>query len=156
MHQLNKGGGMKRQQGFSLIEILVTMVVTSIGLLGIAGLIVTSLNNNKGAYARTQTTLLANDIVDRMRANRGVAEGATFPYNLALDTKPSGTGIVNEDLIAWRASVAQSVPEGKGSVSFDKDTMNVTIVIQWNDSHSKGPGTTVGLEKQKVTIETRL
>ncbi len=63
---------MQNQQGFSLIEVMVTMLIVSIGLLGIAGIIMTSLKNSQSSYGRSQATLLANDIIDRMRANRGL------------------------------------------------------------------------------------
>ncbi|MFP5393688.1 MAG: type IV pilus modification protein PilV, partial [Gammaproteobacteria bacterium] len=65
---------MVRQRGFSLIEIMVTLVVMSIGLLGLGGIILTSMKNNQSAEARTQATVLVNDILDRMRANRTEAE----------------------------------------------------------------------------------
>ncbi|MFZ3288159.1 MAG: type IV pilus modification protein PilV, partial [Telluria sp.] len=71
---------MQRQQGFSLIEVLITMLIVSIGLLGIAGIIVTNLKHNQSSYARTQASLLVSDIVDRMRANRAAAETAPSPY----------------------------------------------------------------------------
>jgi type IV pilus assembly protein PilV len=132
------------------------MVVTSIGLLGIAGLIAASLKNNHGSYARTQAAMLSNDIVDRMRANRTIAEGSPSPYNLALGVSPSGSGVVNTDLTEWRAALAQSMPEGTGSVSFAPATNNVTVVVQWNDSRSTTDGATIGLKKQTVTLETHL
>ncbi len=147
---------MKRQRGFSLIEILVTMVLTSIGLLGIAGLIVTSLKNNKSSYSRTQATFLATDIVDRMRANRGMAEADSLPYNLALEDTPTGTGVVADDLRTWRTIVSESVPEGKGAVKFDPTSKNVVVTIQWNDSLSSGDKVKFGLEKQTLAVETRL
>lgn len=55
--------------GFSLIEVLVSIVVLSIGLLGTAGLMSASLKNTNTAFYRSQATFLADDIVDRLRAN---------------------------------------------------------------------------------------
>lgn len=67
--------------GFTLIEVLVTVVVVSIGLLGLAGLQINGLRANMSSEARSKATLLASDIVERMRANTlGVAAGA---YNVA-------------------------------------------------------------------------
>ena len=60
-----------RHRGFSLIEVLVALLVLSIGLLGLAALQTTSLQYNTGSYFRTQATFLAYDILDRMRANSG-------------------------------------------------------------------------------------
>ena len=58
-----------QSQGFSLVEVLVALLVLSIGLLGLAALQTTSLQYNTGSYLRTQATFLAYDIIDRMRAN---------------------------------------------------------------------------------------
>lgn len=55
--------------GFTLIEILVTMVVMSIGFLGLAGLQATALRSNSGASFRTQAVVYTNDMAERIRAN---------------------------------------------------------------------------------------
>ncbi|NOS87695.1 MAG: type IV pilus modification protein PilV [Methylococcaceae bacterium] len=65
---------MKTERGFTLIEVLVAMVVLSIGLLGLAGLQATSLKSNQSAYHRSQATQLAYEMADRMRANRVYAK----------------------------------------------------------------------------------
>ncbi len=66
-----------RSHGFSLIEVMVALLVLSIGLLGIAGLQVFSLKYNHQSYERTQAVTLIYDIADRMRANpHGVIAGA--------------------------------------------------------------------------------
>ncbi len=59
----------QRQYGFSLLEVLIALLVLSIGLLGLAGLQTLGLKFNMQSYQRTQAALLAYDIVDRMRAN---------------------------------------------------------------------------------------
>jgi len=62
--------------GFSLIEILVSLVVLSVGLMGLAGLQIAALKGSNDAHYRTQASLLMMDLADRMRANQvGVAEG---------------------------------------------------------------------------------
>lgn len=58
------------QNGFTLIEILITVIVLSIGLLGLAGLQINGLRANMSSEARSKATLLANDITERMRTNR--------------------------------------------------------------------------------------
>lgn len=148
---------MQRQQGFSLIEVLITMLIVSIGLLGIAGIIVTNLKNNQGSYARTQASLLVSDIVDRMRANRAAAETAPSPYQLASGAAPDGAaGVAGADLAQWRSALAAAIPSGTGSVSVNPVTNNVTVVVQWDDSRASGDGRTIGLATQKITLETHL
>jgi type IV pilus assembly protein PilV len=148
---------MKKQQGFSLLEVLITMLIVSFGLLGIAGLIVVSLKNNQGSYARGQASLLVNDMVDRMRANRGAAEKSPSPYNLALTATPAGTTVAATDLAEWRAALAASIPSGTGSVAVDAASKKVTVTVQWNDSHGTADTAHgIGLSTQQVVVEGRL
>lgn len=148
---------MRRQQGFSLIEVMVAMLLLSIGMLGIAGIIVNNLKNNQSSYARGQASMLVADIVDRMRANRGAAELTPSPYELALAATPAaGGGVPGDDLRQWSAAVATSVPSGVGAVAVDAATRNVTVTIQWDDSRARGNGTTVGLAAQQLVVETHL
>ena len=59
----------KKQQGFTLLEVLIALLVLSIGLLGLAALQTTGLRSNEMASMRTTSTMLAYDISERMRAN---------------------------------------------------------------------------------------
>ena len=66
-----------RQGGMTLIEILVSLLILAIGMLGMAGLQTVSLRNTQSAYQRTQAAILSNDIVERVRANlQGVEDGS--------------------------------------------------------------------------------
>ena len=83
---------MRKQTGFTLIEILVTVVVLAIGLLGLAGLQAAGLSFSSTAAQRSQATSLAYDIIDRMRANVNVARAGN--YNIALGTAtPAGATV---------------------------------------------------------------
>jgi type IV pilus assembly protein PilV len=65
-----------KQNGFSLIEILVSVLVFGVGILGLGGLQVASLKGSNNAHYRTTATVLAMDLADRMRSNRdGVDKG---------------------------------------------------------------------------------
>jgi len=61
------------ERGFSLFEVLITVVVISIGLLGLAGLQFTGLRAANNAQEHTLATLLAQDISERLYANRSEA-----------------------------------------------------------------------------------
>lgn len=156
---------MRRQEGFSLIEILITMLIMSVGLLGIAGIIVTNLKNNHSAQSRGAATVLVNDIVDRMRANRIVAEPAgavASPYVMALGVTPADDGsVVKGDLHAWALAVEQVMPKGKAGVAYDVTSRNFTITVEWDDSRAmtdakEGSTGTFGLKNQQFIVETRL
>ena len=60
---------MTKSRGFTLIEVLIALVILSVGLLGLAGLQIISLKNNQSTYARGQANLMAMDVIDRIRAN---------------------------------------------------------------------------------------
>lgn len=120
-----------RQHGFTLTEILVTVLVLSIGLLGVAGLHAWSLRNNHDALIRSHASALANDIADRMRANRQAALDGD--YNLQLNTTPTGDETLAErDLVEWRTRLAEQLPNGRGSIQLaGAPSRLVTITIDW-------------------------
>ncbi len=75
------------QEGFNLIEVMIAIFVLAIGLLGMASIQLTGLRSNQSAYFRTQASILAYDIADRMRANSaqalatGYVQGDDTPFN---------------------------------------------------------------------------
>ena len=146
---------MQKQTGFTLIEVLVTVVILAVGLLGLAGLQATSLKFNSTAYQRSQATSLAYDIADRMRANVVAARGSNVvpagAYGIALGAAaPTGTTLAAIDLQEWRRALANTLPSGTGVIC--RGTLSVTtwvcslgvvgsnvftIGIQWDDSRGQ-------------------
>ncbi|MDQ1812250.1 type IV pilus modification protein PilV [Massilia sp. CCM 9210] len=147
---------MRRQQGFSMLEVLITMLVISFGLLGIAGLIITNFKNSHSAYSRGQATIFANDIIDRMRANRTVAQaGAPYVIDVEAATPAAVATVGDRDIRQWRLALASAVKKGTGGIAF-LPSGNVVVTIQWDDSRSTGDNSTFGLAKQRFVLETRL
>lgn len=146
---------MRKQLGTSLIEILVTVLIVSFGLLGVAGVVSNGLKNNHSSYGRTQASILAADIVDRMRANRTDAESVAAPYNLTVTAATPATAasapVAQQDLIAWRTAIAATLPAGTGAVNVDAATKKVTVTVRWDDSRGTG-----GSNTQSFVLETRL
>lgn len=116
-----------KQQGFGMIEILVSVLVLAVGFLGIAALQTQSLRFNNEAYLRTQATVLANDIADRLRANRSLAITSNSYQFLFTDvplasvasceSNPCSAGsIAAYDFAQWRANIASTLPNGKGAL----------------------------------------
>ncbi len=81
--------------GFAIIEVLVTLVIVLLGLLGAAAVLVRTYQASMEAYQRTQALVLAEDMIDRINANRGVAECyAVTPDGSGTPTLGTGyTGI---------------------------------------------------------------
>jgi len=130
-----------KQTGFSLLEILISIVILAIGLLGLAALQTTSLKNNHSAQYRTTATVSAYDIIDRMRLNPNA------DYTLTLATTPSGTSLKDIDLVEWINNLANELPLGDGAIAINGEI--VTVTVQWDDSRGTG-----GNDKQSFIVRT--
>ncbi|MFP4294723.1 MAG: type IV pilus modification protein PilV [Halothiobacillaceae bacterium] len=120
-----------RQGGVTMIEVLIAIVVLSIGLLGMAALQSSAVSMNHSAYLRSQATNLAYDISDRMRANREAALDGD--YDLAFGDTVENNGTVSaEDLDEWLEALEITLPSGQGAIERDDDVF--TIFVRWNDS----------------------
>ncbi len=124
---------MRSQRGVTLIEVLVTVLIFSIGLLGLAGLQATSLRQNMSAYQRTQASVLAMDMLDRMRANRTAALAEQFDIKMNADPPSPANTMVEKELSNWLADLAATLPDGDGSIDCDKGTSVCEIRVRWND-----------------------
>ena len=152
-----------KQSGFTLLEILVAMLVLAIGLLGLAGLMTSSMRNNLSATHRTQATWMAYDIVDRMRANRTSA--VTGGYVTAMGTAPACSAappaatlpVRDQDIAAWKSQLACALPAGNGSIAVDTATRVATILIQWDDSRGLvDSGSSANQAVKTFKVETQL
>lgn len=115
MYETLCSNGIQRERGASLLEVLIAVVVLSIGLLGMAGLQVATLRVNQGAMVRSQATGMAYDMLDRVRGNTAAARGGA--YDIALGEAATGSGTVAAaDLAEWKGQLAISLPGGDGSV----------------------------------------
>lgn len=128
-------------RGFSLIEVLVTVVVMSVGLLGIAGIQLTSLKNNDSAYIRSKSAIYAYNLIDYMRANRNNAIAGG--YNVGLSalsdlTAPSGTPTIAQiDRYNWFQHLDSNLPSAKAAINCDATAVCV-VKVEWDDSHAEG------------------
>lgn len=124
------------QKGLTLLEVMITVVILSIGLLGLAGLQVNALSFNNAAHQRSQATHLSSFIIDSMRAN--VAAAHASAYNITMVQIPTGAGLAIIDLQDWRQAIANSLPAGTSSIVQNPANINIfTITIQWDDSHGQ-------------------
>lgn len=112
----------RRQRGISLIEVLVAILVLGVGLLGVAGLQLTALRSSQSAELRSQASLLAYDIIERMRMDRAAALAGD--YDTCAD---------HDECAAWQDSVAAILGDGATGTVVRNDG-RVEVRIQWNDS----------------------
>ena len=124
--------------GFTLIEVLVALVILAVGFLGLAALQARGLQFTHDAYIRSQATVLAYDVVERMRNNVGKASSYITASDPAGTCSQTGVGVTN-DLNCWYESLAAELPAGTGSIAADPANPNgYLITISWTDRESAG------------------
>lgn len=125
-------GPLQRQGGASLIEVLVALVIFAFGSLGLVGLQVRALALGQSSMFRSQATVLTDDVLDRMRADRADAKAGR--WDTALGTASSaiaGTEIYKTDLKDWKQQVESLLPSGQASIAVT--ATEATITIRWRD-----------------------
>jgi len=130
---------LKLQQGSTLIEVAVTVLLLSVSLLAMATLQTRSLQFNQSAAMRTQANIYAYDLIDRIRINRGVDSNNIGNYTVAYDaTLSSSNALAVADVAAWRANIQRGLPGGKGAISCDEKTRVCTVSIKWSEEQIFG------------------
>ncbi len=119
-------------KGFTLVEVLVTVVIFSVGLLGLAGLQATGIKLNHSSLIRSQANLLAYDIIDCMRVNR--SNVADYAVAVSADPPSSPTTLADSDLALWLGNLAAALPSGDGSVTLNGN--RATVLVQWDDARN--------------------
>ena len=151
--QLDSRFRQKTSRGFTLLEVLVALVVLSIGLLGLSGMQTSSLRNNHSAMLRSQATAAVNDILDRMRANRDSAVDGDYDINYGATPTAatcsgsgcSATDVARLNVAEWLGHVGR-LPGGQGQISVNQvsitvDSMPVNVEVaevrvRWDDTRS--------------------
>jgi type IV pilus assembly protein PilV len=118
---------LRRSRGMTLVESLVALVVLSVGMLGIAGLMLTGISSNRSALYRTQAVNLASDMAERIRANASARVAYdSLAYGGAptlQDCAPTANGagsnctaaqLAEDDLARWIASIRSALPAFRG------------------------------------------
>ena len=152
-----------RPRGFTILEVLIALLVFSLGLLGMAGLLVISVKTNHSAYLRTQASFLAQSMGDRMRANvprvwAGDYQGSYTGTAGGADPCPAGTACTREnvatrDKAQWETQLGDQLPNASAQIACAPDaTVSVSqseqdggapytgichIVIQWSEATLK-------------------
>jgi len=125
-----------KDQGFTLIELMVAMAIFAIGMLGLAALQGEGLRYNSNAYERTQAVILASDMADRIRANVGTG-GANVLYGAiaspagaaatCINVTCSSNQMVAADAFEWLTLLDRTLPNGTGSVTLAGGIYTITV-----------------------------
>jgi len=144
------------QQGSTLIEVLVAILILSIGLLGIAGMQVLTMRYSQGGWARAAVAASLSDIADRVRANPSASVTAyqfLTDYTTQRTAIEAGTVTAAKDcetavtctpaelaasqIVRWRLALARDLPGGAGFISGQRDTGYVATVMWFDKSFVK-------------------
>jgi type IV pilus assembly protein PilV len=131
--------GRRNQRGFTLIEILVSSFLVSIGLFGLAKLQMEAIKSANDGYLFTQAALLGEEMSERMRANPTGAASYVTKLNKQYkakknchSTKCNATQLADQDLEDWIANVTTALPEGEAAVErAPGSTNNYSVVVKW-------------------------
>lgn len=161
MRRQNISAMADREQGFSLIEVMITLVIIAIGLLGVAGVMALAMSNNGTARMQSLASLEVASLSTAMQSNQAYwVHGAGATATVAVQNTtitPAGYGsaincslstcsaaeVAGYDLATWGQSIAQALPNGVGNVSCTQSagpgptppTETVcTITVQWQET----------------------
>ncbi len=153
------------QPGFTLLEVMIALVILSIGVLGIVALQVSTYKSLQTSHNYAYAAMLANDMADRILANPGndaayehddLPEGATDCN--AEGAACSAADLVLHDINEWQTLIQStgpgSLPDGQGSVDFiTGPPRSINIVVRWDDNLSGSTGTNcVGLTGVTMSV----
>jgi type IV pilus assembly protein PilV len=142
----------RQSAGGSLIEVLVSVLVLSIGLLGASALQVTGLRNNQSNYEHAQMTVLTQSMLDAMRNNLAGVEAGEYEIAAWTCAAPAGATLAADDVAQWIDSVqAQIHPGACGRITCPGAGRDCTVGIRWDDSRATG-----GSDTQAFEIRSRL
>ena len=150
--RLAGAGHAAAQRGFTLIEVTVATLVLAIGILGVAAMQLTGTRSNQAALARTQAIYLAQDMLERIRANPrgpGLYDGVDTQAGSSVPADPgcadrrrgcTASQMAGQDVREWaayfvnvdaRADYRPRLPNGRGQVS--RSGREFTVTLRWDE-----------------------
>ncbi|MDI1353085.1 MAG: type IV pilus modification protein PilV [bacterium] len=172
----------KNHQGITLLEVLISVIILSVSMLGIAGILIISSKANNSSYAKQQAVQLVYNIFEKMRTNssaaingdynisnigsNGLPTSVATPSVLCNSSVCTPTQLANYDTWQWLTSDVSRLPNGSASISTALSGVAgntiVTITVQWDDSPaqtligSSGATATSNGNFVQLTIQSQL
>lgn len=143
----------KGVQGFSLIEVLVSVLLAAIGLLALSGANVVSIRYSKMSQYRGTATMLAADLAERMRSNQAglanyevaddfAAQASSPSASTACETYSStctSAQLAAYDLVNWKLLVRNQLPQGSVFVTPSTSVLAADVWVAWKDPAVANP-----------------
>ncbi|MBA57215.1 MAG: type IV pilus modification protein PilV [Pseudomonadales bacterium] len=156
-----------RQTGVGLIEVLVAVLVLTIGILGMVALQTKALQFNQESVYTSQALMMAYEMTDRMRANKGsqldylVDYGSNVIANADCESSDcSPSQMAKFDAAAWKSAIEVNLPSGDGQIAVDNSGTRpfYTISVRFSDQRldSALEGGTAGASLREVSVRTEI
>lgn len=129
-----------KQQGFSLLEVLISVVILAIGMLGVAAMQSAAIRYNHSAELRSLSVVQINNMIDRMLSNSQGRMSGFYNHASGIPSKPNCTNcssaqVAQRDIHEWNRANQNLLPSGQGSII--QNTNRFIITIRW-DNHRSG------------------
>ncbi|UTW06692.1 type IV pilus modification protein PilV [Pseudomonas benzenivorans] len=145
-----------------MIELLIALLILAVGLFGTASLMMTSMQSNQSAAARSQASWLAYDIIERMRLNSAVATGTDNYVIAAAAGVPADPGckangctannVAALDLFEWKTQLVQSNLTG----AIARAGNAYTVSIFWQEDSSTACPLVLGVRQCSFVLRAAL
>ncbi|MBV1872292.1 MAG: type IV pilus modification protein PilV, partial [Gammaproteobacteria bacterium] len=131
----------QKQTGFSLIEVLVTLLIMTLGIVGVLKLQTQSLKSNQRAHFRTQADILSKDMLARMQANSREAKKGSYVADSKPENAPdcqtqacNAAQLVTWDLYQWYEQIEDKLPAGSATLeTIGGDNQRYLVSLRWDD-----------------------
>ncbi len=122
-------------RGFSMVEVLVTLFILSVGLLGLATLQTYAFKANNAAVWRSQSASHAYEILERMRVNRDAAIAGNYDVALGgVGVLVAGANVAQIDIFQWRQKLDAVLPGAQGGINCPVAALGAcTVTVRWQD-----------------------
>ena len=138
-----------RYRGDTMIEVLVTVLILAVGVLGVAAMQVTTYQNLNVSHSASIAAIVAEDFSERMRANG--TEALADTYNHSADPGAAYTDcnanvcstsqLAGYDIGTWWEALGANLPSGRGQVARNAGTNTFTLTVRWDEDRSGSTGT---------------
>lgn len=144
-------GASSRHCGFTLLEVLVTLFVIAIALLGTAGMQTYAIKANQGGQSRSQAVVLGTDLLERVEANNLAAKAGAYvatsmPTSFTVDCSVSSctpTDLATFDLAQFNTKLQSALPNGTATVAITgAGPWTYTLQINWEERITRTSRTT--------------
>jgi type IV pilus assembly protein PilV len=146
-----------RQSGIGMLEVLIAILVVSIGFLGTAALQARALSTNNSAMARSMATVASYSILDGLRSDAASAMSQSYNQTVTANACPTDTStLVHTQLAEWCAALGKALGATASTTGqiLCSNTGICTVTITFDDSRAGADGNAGGTTPQLTTVTT--